>query len=39
MIVGFKPNEKKHEINIGDNVYKIMEIKANSDEEIKEFFF
>ena len=39
MIVGFKSNEKKNEIKIGGNLYKIMEIKANSDEEIKEFFF
>ena len=39
MIVGFKPNEKKKEINIEGNVFKVMEIAANSDEEIEEFFF
>ena len=39
MIVGFKPNEKKKEINIEGNVLKVMEIAANSDEEIEEFFF
>ena len=39
MIVGFKPNEKKKEITIEDKVFKVMEIAANSDEEIEEFFF
>jgi len=39
MIVGFKPNEKKKEINIEGNAFKVMEIAANSDEEIEEFFF
>ena len=39
MIVGFKPNEKKKEINIEGNTYKVMEISVNSDEEIEEFFF
>ena len=39
MIVGFKPNEKKKEISIGSEVFKVMEIPANSDEEIEEFYF
>ena len=39
MIVGFKPNEKKKEISIGAEVFKVMEIPANSDEEIEEFYF
>ena len=39
MIVGFKPNEKKKEITIEGIVFKVMEIAANSDEEIEEFFF
>ena len=39
MIVGFKPNEKKKEITIEGNVYKVMEICAKSDGEIEEFFF
>ena len=39
MIVGFKSNEKKKEVTIDGNVYKVMEIPTNSDEEIKEFFF
>ena len=39
MIVGFKHNEKKKEISIGSEVFKVMEIPANSDEEIEEFYF
>ena len=39
MIVRFKPNEKKKEISIGAEVFKVMEIPANSDEEIEEFYF
>jgi len=39
MIVGFKPNEKQKEVNIEGNAYKVLEIAANSDEEIEEFFF
>ena len=39
MVVGFKPNEKKKEISIGSEVFKVMEIPANSDEEIEEFYF
>ena len=39
MIVGFKPNPNKKEIPLGSDVYKVMEIATNSDEEIEEFFF
>ena len=39
MIVGFKHNDKKKEISIGSEVFKVMEIPANSDEEIEEFYF
>ena len=39
MIVGFKPNPNKKEIPVGADVYKVMEIATNSDEEIEEFYF
>ena len=39
MVVGFKPNPNKKEIPVGTDVYKVMEIATNSDEEIEEFYF
>ena len=39
MIVGFKSNEKKNEVTIEKDVYKVMEMPVNVDEEIEEFYF
>ena len=39
MVVGFKSKEKKKDVTIDGNDYKLMEIPTSSDEEIEEFFF